>query len=127
MTQLQVFVAALWWGSLTALGFMVVPLLFIYSESANVAGTMAAHLFEAQTWLSVFCCAVLIFVVRIYSFNVAAGLLLALVLEFFIKPHIVARENMFLWHNLGSGAYFLQWLFAGHTLWRLTSRRIHSA
>ena len=47
--------AALWWGSLTGLGFIVVPMLFAHLPSPAAAGAMAAKLFSAQTWLSIGC------------------------------------------------------------------------
>jgi hypothetical protein len=50
---------------------------------------------------------------------VLGGLLLALVVEFAVAPRIVARENLKLWHNLGSGMLLLQWLCASITLWQL--------
>jgi hypothetical protein len=39
-----------------------------------------------------------------------AGALLALLVEFGVSPHIVARENLKLWHAIGSAMYFAQWL-----------------
>jgi len=38
-------IAALWWGSLTALGFVIVPMLFTHLPSPAVAGQVAAKLF----------------------------------------------------------------------------------
>ena len=58
--RLPALVAALWWGSLTTIGFLVVPLLFAYLPSPSVAGNMAARLFTAQTWVAVACCLVLL-------------------------------------------------------------------
>ena len=58
------FAAALWWGSLTAVGFMVVPLLFKFLPTPAMAGHMAARLFTAQTWVSVACGVVLLLVSR---------------------------------------------------------------
>ena len=50
---------------------------------------------------------------------VVAGVLLALLAEFAVAPRIVARENLKLWHSMGSGMYLLQWLCAaGGTLWK---------
>jgi hypothetical protein len=50
-----VFLSALWWGSLSGLGFVVVPLLFKHLGTPAEAGAMAAKLFSAQTWVSVAC------------------------------------------------------------------------
>ena len=53
--RIVTFASALWWGSLTAIGFMAVPLLFKFLSTPALAGNMAARLFTAQTWLSVAC------------------------------------------------------------------------
>ena len=45
-TRLQVlapWLAALWWGSLTTLGVLVVPLLFVHLPSPVLAGGMAIN------------------------------------------------------------------------------------
>ncbi len=60
LLKLPLWAAALWWGSLTTLGFLVVPLLFVHLPSPALAGGMAARLFTAQTWLSVVCTLLLI-------------------------------------------------------------------
>lgn len=124
-------VAALWWGSLSTLGFLVVPLLFAHLPSPALAGGMAARLFSAQTWVSVACGLLLLLMARRNQpqtlmkwasgalLFVVAGMLLALLAEFAVAPRIVARENLRLWHGLGSGLYLLQWGCAGLTLWRL--------
>ena len=127
MARLQLFIAALWWGSLTAVGFMVVPLLFVHLETPAMAGQMAAKLFTAQTWLSVACGFLLLLAARRENIDTAkspsmwviAGVLLALLIEFAVKPHILARDNMALWHNLGTAFYVTQWLCAGKVLWQL--------
>ena len=127
------FAAALWWGSLTAVGFMVVPLLFKFLPTPAMAGHMAAKLFTAQTWVSVACGIVLLLVLR--SNRPAAlagraqealvfivlGLLLALLIEFAVAPRIVARENLRLWHGAGSVMYVVQWLCAAVVLGRITA------
>ncbi len=55
-----------------------------------------------------------------------AGLLLALLVEFGVAAHIVSARasggNLRLWHGLGSVMYLGQWICAGLTLWRLSSR-----
>ncbi len=135
MARLQVFLAALWWGSLSAVGFMVVPMLFMHLETPAVAGQMAAKLFSAQTWLSLACGLLLLLAAKRENLEraktpspwVIAGMLLALLIEVAVKPHIVARDNMALWHNLGSAFYMLQWLCAGKTLWALCTVRSEPA
>ena len=131
--------AALWWGSLSGLGFVVVPMLFTHLGSPAEAGAMAAKLFTAQTWLSVACAMLLLMLLnqrdgaeavpdsRAAMAGVVAGMLLALLVEFGVAAQIVnARSsggNLRLWHGLGSAMYLGQWLSAGWLLWRLTKRQ----
>ena len=64
-SKLSIFTAALWWGSLTTLGFFVVPMLFQHLPTKALAGNMAARLFEVQTWVSVGCGLVLLLILRL--------------------------------------------------------------
>ena len=133
--RVPVFAAALWWGSLTAIGFMVVPLLFANLPTPALAGQTAARLFSAQTWVTVACAVLLLFASRSGAEPVRmdwaggalalvlAGVLLALLAEFAVAPRILARENLKLWHALGSGMYLLQWLCAGAVLWKTAALR----
>ncbi|MES2283919.1 MAG: DUF4149 domain-containing protein [Pseudomonadota bacterium] len=133
---ISIMVAALWWGSLTTLGFMVVPMLFANLGSPAIAGAMAAKLFTAQTWVSIACTFLLLLALNkkdpktgalsvpaVMKF-IVAGLLLALLVEFGVSPRIVSARadggNLKLWHGLGTAMYVLQWLSAGATLWLLT-------
>ena len=128
MARLHVFCAALWWGSLCAVGFMVVPMLFVHLETPAIAGQMAAKLFTAQSWLSLVCGLLLLLAAKRSNPShsqtpspwVIGGMLCALLIEVAVKPHIVARDNMMLWHNLGTALYVAQWLCAGKTLWALS-------
>ena len=133
LARVAPFAAALWWGSLTAVGFMVVPLLFKFLPTPAMAGHMAARLFTAQTWVSVACAVVLLLVSRSNRpsalsgraqaalFFIVLGMLLALLIEFAVAPRIVARENLRLWHGAGSVMYVVQWLCAAAVLWRITA------
>ena len=133
LARVAPFAAALWWGSLTAVGFMVVPLLFKFLPTPAMAGHMAARLFTAQTWVSVACAVVLVLVSRSNRPSALAGraqaalvfivlgMLLALLIEFAVAPRIVARENLRLWHGAGSVMYVVQWLCAAAVLWRITA------
>ena len=130
--------AGLWWGCLSALCFVVVPLLFTHLPSPAMAGSMAARLFSAQTWLSCGCALLLLMAVsRSDSYTLAAlsqalmrpvvaGLLVALLLELAVAPRIVAAraegQSLRLWHGLGSAMLVLQWLSAGAAFWRLARR-----
>jgi len=127
MARLQIFLAALWWGSLTTVGFMVVPMLFVHLETPAIAGQMAAKLFSAQTWLTLTCGILLLLAAKRENLGqahttsawVIAGMVLALLIELAVKPHIMARDNLALWHNLGTAFYLLQWLCTGKVLWAL--------
>ena len=118
------WVAAAWAMGLTTLGFFVVPMLFAKLPSPAIAGSMAAKLFQAQTGISVVCVLVLLTTFRSEKFAPGArtipsctllalgGALLALLVEFGVSPHIVARDNLALWHGLGTAMYFAQWVCA---------------
>ena len=130
--------AALWWGSLTALGFVIVPMLFTHLPSPAAAGQMAAKLFTAQTWLSIACAMLLLLIynqkdatvpdirARAAIKFIVAGLLLAVLVEFGLSPRIVSARsdggNLKLLHGLGSAMYFGQWLCAGFALWGLSGQ-----
>lgn len=131
MRAWPLWVAALWWGSLTTVGFGVVPLLFAHLPQKALAGNMAAHLFSVQAMVStVLGIALLAATVmgsaadlsararRAQGF-VLAGVLLALLVEFAVAPRIVARANLPLWHSVGSAMWLLQWLCAAITFWRM--------
>ena len=132
--RLPVFAAALWWGSLSAIGFMAVPMLFANLGNPTMAGNMAAKLFAAQTWVSVGCgLALLVLSKRRHAeamekwaqnalMWVIGGMLLALLVQYGVSPRIVARQNLKLWHSVGSVMYIVQWLCAGMLLWRLSKR-----
>src|SRR5438445_9310072 len=115
--RLSILLAALWWGSLTTLGFLVVPMLFLHLGSPAAAGAMAARLFTAQTWLSTACAMLMLLIFskrddealaaygRPAMKFIVAGLLLALLVEFGVAPRIVSARagggNPRLGHGLG--------------------------
>jgi hypothetical protein len=122
--RLAVLAAALWWGSLTAIGFVAVPLLFKNAATPAVAGQLAAKLFSAQSWLSLGCGAVLLMGARRNDGTpqmdwargalpyLLLGMLAALLQEFAIAPRIVARQDLAVWHTVGTALYAAQWLCA---------------
>ena len=130
-----VMIAALWWGSLSALGFIVVPMLFAHLPSLAAAGQMAAKLFTAQTWLSIACSMFLLLIfnpkrdlaqsihARAAIKFIVTGLLLAVLVEFAVAPQIIqaraAGGSLKFWHALGSAMYLGQWLCAGASMWQL--------
>ena len=132
--RVALMLAALWWGSLTTIGFLVVPLLFARLGNPAVAGNFAGQLFAAQTWIAIGCGLVLLIHFRTLGdggfggavlaglFLVLAALLLALLQQYAVAPRILARDNLKFWHALGSGMYFAQWLCTLVLLWRITRR-----
>ena len=91
---------------------------------------MAAKLFAAQTWVAVVCCVVLLLLsrprhglaqypwARAAMLFVLGGLLLALLNQFGVAPRIVARQDLRLWHSVGTVMYVAQWGCALAVLWQ---------
>ena len=134
-SRVAVLAAALWWGSLTAIGFVAVPLLFANASSPSVAGSLAAKLFQAQAWLSLGCGIVLLMGARepggtatmgwaggAVAF-VLLGMLAAMLQEFAVAPRIVARQDLRFWHSAGTALYAGQWICALLVLWRVSQPR----
>nr|WP_295772261.1 DUF4149 domain-containing protein [Rhodoferax sp.] len=134
MRNLPIWLAAVWWGSLSTLGFFVVPMLFMHLPTPAMAGNMAAKLFTAQAAISTVCGLVLLMVFRSdkalapadiaqsATLFVVGGVLMALLVEFGATPHIVARDNLALWHGLGTGMYVVQWVCAAVVFGKLAKR-----
>lgn len=135
MRTLPLWVGAVWWGSLTTLGFFVVPMLFVHLPSPAIAGAMAAKLFSAQTAASVVCGLLLLMLFRSNqtlapvdvaqsaTLFVVTGILLALLSEFGVSPRIIARENLALWHRVGTAMYVVQWICAAVVFGKLAKPR----
>jgi len=133
--RIALLLAAFWWGSLTTIGFLVVPMLFARLGNPAVAGNFAGQLFAAQTWVALGCGLVLLVHFRAQGgdrvegparaaiFLISTALLLALLQEYAVAPRILARENLKLWHSLGSAMYLGQWVCAGVLLWRMARQR----
>ena len=135
--RIGILAAALWWGSLSALGFVFVPMLFTHLQSPAAAGAMAAKLFSAQTWLSSGCGLLMLVVLnqkdgfaqagqaRTAMKFIVGGMLLALLVEFGVAPRIVSARadgvNLRFWHGFGSAMILGQWLCAGLALWTVAS------
>ncbi len=126
-----VWLAALWWGSLTTVGFGVVPLLFATLPTPALAGGMAARLFEVQTWVTALLGVGLLMASRsprdlalarraqACTAFILGGVVLALLVQFGVAPRIVARENLPLWHGLGTAMMAAQWVCASVVFWRM--------
>lgn len=131
--RVPLLAAALWWGSLTAVGLIAVPILFSHFPAAT-AGQAAARLFTGQAWTSV-ACGVLVLVGSRGGEGIStpgwgrgaigfvlAGLLAAILTEFSIAPRIMARQDLAFWHTTGTVAFAVQWLCALVVLWKLSAR-----
>ncbi|MDO8287186.1 MAG: DUF4149 domain-containing protein [Rhodoferax sp.] len=135
MRSVPLWIAAAWWGSLTTLGFFVVPMLFAHLPTPAMAGAMAARLFSVQTAISAVSGLVLLMLFRSNrslapegiaqsaTLFVVGGVLLALLVEFGVAPHIIARDNLALWHGVGTAMYVVQWLCAGVVFGKLSVHR----
>ena len=133
--RVALLLASLWWGSLTTIGFLVVPLLFARLGNPAIAGNFAGQLFAAQTWIALGCGMVLLMYFRSraddgFSSPIRAGLffvllamLLALLQQYAVAPHIMARDNLRFWHSVGTGMYLGQWVCAGVLLWMMSRGR----
>ena len=131
---MPVWVAAVWWGSLSTLGFLVVPMLFAHLPSPAMAGGMAAKLFSAQTAISTVCGVVLLMLFKSNkaialadtaqsaTLFVVGGVLMALLVEFGVSPRILARENLAMWHGVGMGMHVAQWVCAAVVFGKLAKR-----
>jgi hypothetical protein len=125
--------------SLGTLGVFVVPMLFANLPSPAIAGAMAAKLFAAQTGISVACALLLLLTFRSEkrwvtpdtaanaTLYVLCGAVLALLVEFGVSPRIIARENLALWHGVGSAMYLVQWLCALLVFGKLALSRTEQA
>jgi Domain of unknown function (DUF4149) len=51
----SLFGIALCWGSLTTVGFIVVPMLFAHLDATQAVGRMAARLFDVQAYVPLAC------------------------------------------------------------------------
>ncbi len=132
--RIALLLAAFWWGSLTTIGFLVVPMLFARLGNPAVAGNFADQLFEAQSWVAIGCGLILLVHFRTQAGERVNGpaqtaimlilraLLLALLQQYAVAPRILARDNLKLWHAAGSGMYIVQWACTGALLWRMGAR-----
>jgi hypothetical protein len=136
--RVSIFIAALWWGGITALSFLAVPTLFAQLGNPAVAGPVAAKLFSLQCYAGLLLGLALLVMLRRGNEQggppngatmttlgiVVLGMLLALLQEFGVAQNIVTARasggNLRLWHGVGSAMVLGQWLCAGAVLWRLS-------
>lgn len=132
--RVALLLTAFWWGSLSTIGFLVVPMLFARLGNPAVAGNFAGQLFAAQSWIAIVCGLILLIHFRQKADSgfdaatrtaiglVLAALLLALLQQYVAAPRILARDNLKFWHAVGSGMYLVQWACASVLLWRMGRR-----
>ena len=136
--RVSIFIAALWWGGITALSFLSVPTLFAQMGNPAVAGPIAAKLFSLQCYAGLLLGLALLVMLRRGNEQggppdgasmttlgiVVLGMLLALLQEFGVAQSIVTARasggNLRLWHGVGTAMVLGQWLCAGAVLWRLS-------
>ena len=139
----SLMLAALWWGALTGMSFVAVPLMFA-KLGPVIAGPVAAKLFSIQCWIGLLIGLVLLLLLRRQRDAVASSaqamesmrallstmgivvfaMLLAMLQEFGVAQNIVSARatggNLRLWHRVGSVMVLGQWLCSATVLWRLS-------
>ncbi len=133
--RLPLLLAALWWGGLTALSFVAVPLAFAHFGSPALAGPYAARLFQLQSWVGLLISLLLMLWLRARQQRdllqallpwLLLAALAALVQEFGVAQRILtaraAGDSVVLWHRIGTMLVLLQWACALKLFIRLAAR-----
>lgn len=137
MRAWPLWLAALWWGGMSAVSFVVVPTLFARLGPA-LAGPVAAQLFALQSsGVVVVGLALLLWLpqqrqrvqaqdmgpLMVTMAVVLLAMLAALLQEFAVAERIVTARStggdLRLWHGLGSALVLLQWLCGAWVFKRL--------
>ncbi|MDP4622156.1 MAG: DUF4149 domain-containing protein [Hydrogenophaga sp.] len=137
MRAWPLWLAALWWGGMSAVSFVVVPTLFARLGPA-VAGPVAAQLFALQSTGVIVVGLALLMWLRQQRRRVPAqdigplmgtmalvllAMFAALLQEFAVAERIVSARStggdLRLWHGLGSALVFVQWLCGAWVFKRL--------
>lgn len=132
---LALFAAALWWGGLAGVAALAVPLLFVNLPLPAMAWMVASQFFVALMWLALGCGLLLVLALKsavgagrddaalgVLMWTLT-GMLLAVLLEFVIAPHVRVRDQLPLWGSAGVVVLVLQWGCAGMCLWRIATRK----
>jgi Domain of unknown function (DUF4149) len=133
--RLPLLLAALWWGGLTALSFVAVPLAFAHFGSPALAGPYAARLFQLQSWTGLLISLLLMLWLRARQQRdllqallpwLLLAALAALLQEFGVAQRILtaraAGDSVVLWHRIGTMLVLLQWACALKLFIRLAAR-----
>lgn len=132
------WLAALWWGGMSAVSFVVVPTLFA-RLGPELAGPLAAHLFSMQSAGVVVVGLALLLWLRqqrrrleaqdigplmVTMSGVLLAMLAALLQEYAVAERIVSARStggdLRLWHSLGTALVFVQWLCGAWVFKRLS-------
>lgn len=130
---LTLFPATAWVGSLWAVGYLAVPILFRMQPDRQLAGMLAGHLFDLVTYLGLVCAALLLALRAASRCGplwrdrsaqwIIVMLLLSLLIHFGIQPEMAAlkaqalpqevmasplADRFKLLHGLSSIAYLLE-------------------
>lgn len=144
--RVQILVATLWAGSLWAIGYLAAPTLFATLADRALAGTIAGSLFRVQSWVSLVCGTLLIFLVLTSSRKEArrrkqlviliVGMLAcAAIMQFGLHPMIAAlrevgaaaggeaaaelKSRFGMLHGISSGIFLLESLLAVVLVWKI--------
>lgn len=133
--RLPLLLAALWWGGLTALSFVAVPLAFAHFGNPALAGPYAARLFQLQSWTGLLISLLLMLWLRARQQRdllqallpwLLLAALAALLQEFGVAQRILtaraAGDSVVLWHRIGTMLVLLQWACALKLFIRLAAR-----
>jgi uncharacterized membrane protein len=146
--RLFLILAGLWVGSLCTVGFLVVPTIFASLQDRQVAGMIAAAIFQAEAYVSVLVCVALLLMVNtlikrnIENYRSTRWVILVLLLIsaltcFGFIPYmnslrqealllgipVMASPSASLFgrlHGISSGLFLIQSLLGTWMVWRLT-------
>ena len=146
--RLFLILAGLWVGSLCTVGFLVVPTIFASLQDRQVAGMIAAAIFQAEAYVSVLVCVALLLMVNtlikrnIENYRSTRWVILVLLLIsaltcFGFIPYmnslrqealllgipVMASPSASLFgrlHGISSGLFLIQSLLGLWMVWRLT-------
>ena len=146
--RLFLLIAGVWVGSLFTVGYLVVPTIFANLQDRQVAGMIAAAIFQAQAYVSVLVCVTLLLLANtlikrnVENYRSTRWLILVLLLIsaltcFGLIPYMDAlrQEALLLGipvmaspsaslfgrlHGISSGLFLIQSLLGLWMVWRLT-------
>jgi hypothetical protein len=146
--RLFLLIAGVWVGSLFTVGYLVVPTIFANLQDRQVAGMIAAAIFQAEAYVSVLVCVALLLLAnalikrKVENYRNARWVILILLLIsaltcFGFIPYMNAlrQEALLLGipvmaspsaslfgrlHGISSGLYLIQSLLGLWMVWRLT-------